>query len=267
MSPRASKKATKVASSNARIDAILKGALISETYTLFAMWDFGLSTTDNFERFYSTNAMGSKTTAWLHHVGRVLRQRFIPEGRDRALVELAQKNCELEIWKPLLLWHISKDEGLLRAFLVEWLFTAYEKKTEPLRGVMLHQFLLNYGKRIGMREPWAESTIARIGAGLLRMAADFGLLRGVRDKEFASYQLPERSFLYLLHAMRDEQQSPAKLLDASDWHMFLMRARDVERELLRLHQFRMVEYQVAGSIMQLSLPCSTSLEYAERMVA
>jgi hypothetical protein len=260
-------KAVKVAPSNARIDAILKGALISETYTLFATWDYELTTAGNFERFYSTNAVGTKTTAWLRHVGRVLRQRFVPEGRDRALVELAQKGCELEVWKPLLLWHISRDEGLLRSFLVEWLFAAHEKRTEPLRAAMLHQFLLDYGKRLRMPRPWAESTIARVGAGLLRMAADFGLLRGVREKEFASYQLPERSFLYLLHAMRDERQSPAKVLDAPDWRMFLMHVGDIERELLRLHQFRLLEYHVAGSIVQLSLPCATSREYAERMVA
>jgi hypothetical protein len=37
---------------------------------------------------------------------------------------------------------------------------------------------------------------------------------------------------------------------------------DVERELLRLHQYRKLDYQVAGSIVQLNLP-SGSCEYAE----
>ncbi len=46
-----------------------------------------------------------------------------------------------------------------------------------------------------------------------------------------------------------------------------MRPGDVEHELLRLHQFRQIEYQVAGSLVQLSLPCPSSREYAERMVA
>jgi len=49
--------------------------------------------------------------------------------------------------------------------------------------------------------------------------------------------------------------------------MFLMRPADVEHELLRLHQFRKLEYEVAGSLVQLSLPCASSREYAERMVA
>ncbi|RUW87272.1 DUF1819 domain-containing protein, partial [Mesorhizobium sp. M8A.F.Ca.ET.023.01.1.1] len=41
----------------------------------------------------------------------------------------------------------------------------------------------------------------------------------------------------------------------------------VERELLHLHQVRRLDYQVAGSLVQLSLPCTNSREYAERMIA
>ena len=67
--------------------------------------------------------------------------------------------------------------------------------------------------------------------------------------------------------MRDEKLSPDKVIASPDWRMFLMRPADVERELLRLHQFRKLEYQVAGSLVQLSLPCESSREYAERMVA
>jgi hypothetical protein len=67
--------------------------------------------------------------------------------------------------------------------------------------------------------------------------------------------------------MRDENLSPSKVVGAPDWRMFLMRRSDVEHELLRLHQFRKLEYQVAGSLVQLSLPCTSSREYAERMVA
>src|SRR5690606_35608662 len=107
----------------------------------------------------------------------------------------------------------------------------------------------------------------RVAAGLLKVAVHFGLLRGSVNKEFAAYHLPERSFLYLLHAMRDEKQSPSKVVASPDWRLFLMRQSDVERELLRLHQFRKLEYQVAGSLVVLSLPFTSSREFAERMVA
>ena len=41
----------------------------------------------------------------------------------------------------------------------------------------------------------------------------------------------------------------------------------VHAHLLRLHQYRKLDYHVAGSIVELTLPCASACEYAERMVA
>jgi hypothetical protein len=92
------------------------------------------------------------------------------------------------------------------------------------------------------------------------------LLTGGASKEFAPFQLPERSFLYLLHELRGST-SPGQLVSSPEWRMFLMRPENVEHELLRLHQFRKLGYQVAGSLVEISLPCSSSREYSMRMLA
>lgn len=67
--------------------------------------------------------------------------------------------------------------------------------------------------------------------------------------------------------MRDEQPSPSRLVSSPEWRLFLMRPADVEHELLRLHQFKKLESQVAGSLVQLSLPSTSAREFAERMIA
>jgi hypothetical protein len=46
-----------------------------------------------------------------------------------------------------------------------------------------------------------------------------------------------------------------------------MDASDVERELLRLHQFRKVHYEVAGSLAQLKLPHGSPADYARELCA
>ena len=99
-----------------------------------------------------------------------------------------------------------------------------------------------------------------------RAAADFGLLHGTTAKEFTTYHLPERAFLYLLHALRDTGLAPRKLITSPDWRMYLTHPADVQREVLRLHQFQRLRYEVAGSLVQLDLPSVTALEYAEAMV-
>lgn len=247
---------------------VVKGAMIDETYAVFGEWNFARSKRENLARLRAENFIGASSSTWLRDVSKVLNRRFDPDGRDRALVLLAKSGCDLEEWKPLLLWHMTRDEFLVRDFLQNWLFVAHDSGAFRVRPEELNTYLQGIAKRGATTEHvWTEQTTRRVAAGLLKIAVDFGLLRGSVVKEFASFHLPERSFLYLLHAMRDEELSPGKIVGASDWRMFLMRPADVERELLRLHQFRKLEYQVAGSLVQLSLPCASSREYAERMVA
>ena len=242
--------------------------MISETYAVFAAWDFSRSKRENFDRLRTENYIGARTTTWVRDVAKVLNRRFDPAGRDHALAVLAKNGCDLEEWKPLLLWHITRDEFLLRDFLQNWLFQIYESGVFRVRPEDLYTYLRDIGKRGGTTEhAWADATLKRVAAGLLKMAVDFGLLRGTIVKEFRTYHLPERSFLYLLHAIREESQSPRKVVDALDWRMFMMRPADVEHELLRLHQYRKLEYHVAGSLVQLALPCASLREYAEKMAA
>jgi hypothetical protein len=247
---------------------VVKGAMIEETYAVFAGWDFERTKRDNLDRLRSDNFIGAGSTTWLRDVAKVLNRRFDPGGRDRPLVLLAKHGLPLDEWKPLLLWHMTRDEFLVRDFIEGWLFTAYDAGAFRVHSDDVEKYLGDIRNRGGTTEHvWSEQTTKRVAAGLLKMAVDFGLLRGSVAREFASFHLPERSFLYLLHAMTDEQTSASKLVASPEWRLFLMRPADVEHELLRLHQFRKLDYQVAGSLVQLKLPCSSSSEFAERMVA
>lgn len=247
---------------------IIKGAMIEETYAIFAGWDLTQSKRQNVDRLRAENVIGADSATWLRDVAWTFNRRFEPNDRDRALVLLAQHGCDLETWKPLMLWHMTRDEFLVRDFLLHWLFPAYDTGTFRVHANDVISFLRGIGARGAKRErAWSEKTIQRVAAGLLKLAVDFGLLRGSVVKEFASYQLPEAAFVYLLHAMLEDAGAPAKVISSLEWRMFLMRASDVEHELLRLHQYRKLDYQVAGSLVQLTLPCATPREYAERMVA
>jgi len=247
---------------------LIKGAMIDETYAVFANWDFALSKRENLDRLRRENFIGARTTTWLRDVAKVLNRRFEPNARDRPLALLAKGGCPIDEWKPLLLWHITRDEFLLRDFLLNCLFPSFVSGTYSIRTEDLYAHLQSIGERGGITEhTWSKATVSRVATALLKMAVDFGLLRGSVVKEFASYHLPERSFLYLLYVIREEVHSSRKVLESDDWRMFLMTQSDVERELLLLHQYRKLGYQVAGSIVELSLPYANAREYAERMAA
>lgn len=247
---------------------VIKGTMLDETYAVFERWDPQASKRENLDRLREENYIGASSGTWLRDVAKVVNRRYDPGDRDRALVILAKGGCPLDEWRPLALWHMTRDEFLLRDFLQVWLFEAFEDGAYRVRPDELTAYLDALGERGGVVEhEWSDSTRDRVATGLLRAAADFGLLRGTVSKEFAGYHLPERTFLYLMHALRDTGLAPRKIITAPDWRMYLMRPDDVERELLRLHQFHKLRYEVAGSIVELSLPNKSALEYAEAMVA
>ena len=246
---------------------IIKGALIEETYAVFRGWDFGRSTESNLDLVRQTNSIGAKSASWLVDVYKVLHRRFEPAGRDRSLVELAQRGCSLEVWRPLLLWHMTRDEYLLRDFLVHWLFERFTDGTLRVRAPDLWPYLRALHDQGLIVEPWKDTTLKRVSSELLRIAVDFGLMRGSVAREFASYHLPDDAFVYLLHAMTERQPNAREVTHSKDWRMFMMSADDVERELFRLHQFRRLHYEAAGSIAQLALPCASAAEFAREMTA
>jgi hypothetical protein len=246
---------------------IVKGSLVHETYLIFRNWDFALSKRDNLQRVKESNSIGATSANWLRDVAKVLNRRFDPAGRDRPLVELAQGGLKSEVWNPLLLWHMTRDEFLVRRFLTDWLFTHYVDGTYRLRGEDLYPYLESLAAQgLTSTEVWSRPTLKRVAAGLLRMAVDFGLMVGTASKEFTPYHLPEESFLYVLHAMGEHKTTAAAIVNSPDWRMYLLSPGDVEREILRLHQYRKLHYEMAGSLTRLELPCRSLLEYARRMV-
>jgi hypothetical protein len=245
----------------------IKGALIEETYAVFRGWDDGLSKTENLKRARQENRMAAKSANWARNVSWAISRRFDPTGRDRPLAELAKAGCDREVWKPLLLFHLTRDDFLVRDFLLNWLYPRFSAGAYRLRAEDVLPYLqaLSRNKGIDWSGDWSEATTKRVASGLLRLAVDFGVLGGSRSREFASYHLPEKSFLYLLHVMMDREANARRIIDAEDWRMYLMDAADVERELLRLHQFRKLHYEVAGSLAQIKLPSTSAADYVREM--
>lgn len=245
---------------------IVKGSMINETYTVMATWDFSKSKKENLDRLRSNNFIKAKSNSWLVDVAKVLNRRFDPNGRDRALALLAKSGCDLEEWKPLLLWHLTRDEFLLKDFLMYWLFpTCYDSSAFFVQNDDLNIYLRNLGKRGTTKCVWSATTSNRVANGLLKIAEDFGLLKGSKERQFVSRSLPENSFIYLLHALFDQYKDSKKVINAKEWRMFLLCPSDVERELQRLHQFGRLKYDGAGGLAKLSLPYNNVEEYAGSM--
>lgn len=248
---------------------IIKGSLIDETYAALKAWDFTKSKNQNLVDLKDLNSVGAGSGHWLRDLAKTLSRRFDPVGRDRPLVDLAKAECPREVWRPILLWHMTRDEFLLRDFLVSWLYRQYEAGVYRVKTDDVGGYLSSLEKRKGIdwSGPWTETTTSRVASGLLRIAVDFGLLQGTRARQFASYHLPDEALLYILHAMAAVEHNARRMIHSPEWHMYLMDSSAVERELLRLHQYRKLHYEVAGSLVRLELPARSAAECARELSA
>jgi hypothetical protein len=150
---------------------------------------------------------------------------------------------------------MTRDEFLVRDFLINWLYPAYEEGTYRVHTEDLHTYLEAITKRRDIEvQTWTSNTLERVASGLLRMAVDFELLSGTSAREFPSYHLAQESFLYLVYAMKRDQPNADELVRSPDWRMYRMTPETVERELLHHHQFHNLHYQAAGSVAELRLP-------------
>ena len=250
----------------ASTELVIRGSLIEESYSLFRQWDFAASQAENMAQLARSNVISARSESWNKKVLSEFRRRFDVEDRDRGLALLAHQGCALDVWRPLLLWHLFRSDVLLRDFMTNWLFDQYSQGVSVVRAPDVWPYLDELHTRGLTIGAWSHKTVTRVASQLLHFAADFGLMTGRLAREFASYHLPDESFLYLLHAMVELQPNAREVVHSPDWRVFLMDADDVERELFRLHQFRRVHYEVAGSLAQLKLPCASAADYVREML-
>lgn len=239
--------------------------MIEETYAIMRDWNFEWSREENLRYVQQNNTIGAQSSNWLRDVRSVIHRRYDPSAKDSALALLAKTGASMEIWKPVQLWHMTRDEFLVRDFFINWLFKEYEEGAYRIRVDGPSDYLRELHSKGMVEKEWTDRTIKEVAGSLLRMAVNFGLMSGKTIKEFASYHMPEESLLYLLHAMYEVHGNAQDVVHSPDWRLFLMSTADVERELFRLHQFRKLRYEVAGSLLELTLPCSSAAAFVEEM--
>lgn len=243
---------------------VIKGTQLEATYEAFQHWNLVESKKENLDRLKATDPLGIGRMNWWRDLAKTINRRYDTDGRDRVLVELAQAHNPMVTWKPLVLWHMTRDEFLVRDFLTGWLFNQHTAGAWRLRANEVVPYLQALPTRSGVevKEKWSDSTTKRVASGLLSFAVDFDIMKGSINREFISYHLPEEAFLYLLHAAHEAEPNAHKLVHLPDWHMYLMDADSVQGELFRLHQYRKLHYEVAGTIAELKLPYATAADYA-----
>jgi hypothetical protein len=243
-----------------------KGALIEETYRVFAHWDASRSLSQNLDRIRETNPLGARNQSWLREITTTLSGRFGHGDSIDPLVVLAKAQYPLERWRYCLLWHFGSTDGLYRRFAEEILFPHLQESIVAFDTEAVLPFIKRI-EREKQIEPLSDYGRRRAARDLLRMAAAFGLVAGRPVRRFTNVAIPEDALLYALYDLMGRFSSASRAVHSRRWRMFLMKPEEVEHELFNLHQFRRLRYDLAGTVRELALPHENLLEFTKSLAA
>lgn len=242
---------------------VRKGALAAETYALFSRWNPTASFEANLQKGLEQQF---QTLAWEKEVRTTLRSRFRDPAEAADLIAMARAGLPFDEWRSCLLLWICIHEELFFRFIQDWLFPEYEAGRIVVRVEDVKPHVETVWQGVKTKgEPLTDYGITRAARDLIRLATDLGLLSGAGSvRRFATQHLSDRCFIYWVYRIAEYERSTAAIPKSLLWRGTLMGSTAVEAELLRLHQFDQLHYQAAGSLIQIALPCSSSLEFVER---
>jgi hypothetical protein len=244
-----------------------KGALVEESYRVFACWEPRDSVAQNLERIRNTNPVGARNGSWLREVTTTMSGRFSIGDALAPLACLAKAQYPLERWKFCLLWHLGSTDGLFLRFMQEFLFPQHEDGIAAFETSAALSFVESIEREKLLGAPLSDYGRVRMARDLFRMAAAFGLVEGQSRRRFTHVVIPDDAIVYALHSLQADIPSVSRALQSRRWHLFLLAPATVERELLNLHQLRRLRYEQAGSIRELSLPHASLLEFARSLTS
>lgn len=239
------------------------GALLEEMRVLVRFWR-SAPVKDMIDSVVRENILNKTTRA---RAADILRRTFVPRFVEGPIANawtllrpLEEFGASTQVVRPIYYWLTAKSEPMIADFVsqVVWPRATHGRVT-------IHQLdVLNWLNNVGCR--WSPTVSTKVARGLLAALRDFGVLEGRALKSIASVRLPINSFAYISFCLHRLGVAARKLVDHTDWQLFLLRPSDVEHYFLEAHQRRLLQYHAAGSIVSLAFPVGCLEEYARVVV-
>lgn len=244
---------------------LLNNPLVPEVFELFLRWSFETSIEQNIEAALDGRYGNLGKT---HDVGATLSSRFRSIDPIRPLIALAKAGQHFADWRDCYRVWIGAAEEPFRSFALDWLFEQRGQGRYLVRVEDVRPFVADLWKARRASSPLNDYGLTRTARDLIRTATSLGMLDGTGPaRTFATVVLSDTSLLFHAHLITEIEGSTAKLVDSRLWRLAYMSPSDVHTALLRLHQFKRLRYEVAGSLQQISLPCRSALEFVEGLAA
>jgi hypothetical protein len=240
-----------------------KGPLVEETYRLFVGWKDEASVEDNLRRGFAGQF---PTLAWGKEVRMTTSARLRNLEALRPLIVLARNGMKFDDWRDCWRLWIGATEEPFGGFVRDWLFPEMMSGRRRLTAPDVREYAVAAWSRHSPKRPLSEYGVVRAARDLVHTASRLGLLSGDGPvKTVAALSRSDDTVLFYAHMIADLEGSPAKVPASDLWRMMMIPTSEAHVVLLHLHQFKRLDYQVAGSLVSLTLPYPSAIAFAESL--
>lgn len=250
---------------------IKSSGLLSDARLLLAAWDENKSAEENFDLAIRQNIFGKASRKRVSDILRVFRQRYLPAGdTGPALRKFVNSYLPSEAIDQVLYWHTAVTEPLVYDFMTDFLYEYYLRGERSIN-VSHTQIYIRESIRQGKTEgSWnSENTRERVAQGVISTLRDFHVLEGSktsREKTIAPPRVHILAFAYIAFLLKKNEMSGERLINHTDWKLYLLGSRAVERLFTEADAERLLNYQAAGSIIRIEFPTENIKEYVDALV-
>ncbi len=240
-----------------------KGPLVEETYRLFSGWNDEKTVSENLDFAFLGRF---PTIAWEREVRATTSARLKNADAIRPLIALARNGMKLDDWRDCWRLWIGATEEPFGGFARDWLFPQMQSGRHQFRAQDVRKYAIMAWSLHSPKRPLSEHGVVRAARDLVHTAAQLGLLSGDGPvKTFSAIPNSDDVMLFYVQMIADLEGSAAKVPGSDLWRMMMISASEAHVVLLDPHQYKRLDYQVAGSLVQLTLPHLSALDFAESL--
>ena len=238
------------------------GALLNEMRQLTTLWS---DEPDIAQKIITSNPLAQQSRTRLSDL---IARSFVPRyvrgpipNLWKPLALLEQFAIEVSTIKALHYYTTAQSELVIRDFVIEVIFRQRSSTRLDINTMDLVRYLRSQPIEKFGDQRWSEGVQKRVARGVLAALRDFGILEGKSKKMIAPFHLSITAFAIISHLMLSKIRSGQKLVNSSEWGLFLMTPRDVEQMFLEAHQMGYLSYQAAGKVVSINYPTDSIEDY------
>ena len=148
--------------------------------------------------------------------------------------------------------YIGASEQPFGSFATGWLYSEYASGRYQLTSEDARDFARYAWTRHSPKRPLSEHGVVRLGARSRQNRQRPRHVDGQgNEANFRANRRGDHVILFYAHLIAEIEGAATKVEGSPLWRVAYMSPADVHTALLRLHQFKRLDYQVAGSLIQL----------------